>query len=151
LPLIHPSVSDPIRPSIVRRRSRYLGVVNAIGFQIRSIDLNLRWKGGPESMFDVCFGSLADIPPLNCDVGFAPESGHRSEHPGCPVMTQSGHSGPFQNAKLKATISILTAAARGLAQVNVGGPIRLFLGTDIFVLALILFDYASRGQVHPAS
>jgi hypothetical protein len=53
---------------------------------------------------------------------------------------------------LLATISILTAAvARGLAQVNVGGPTGLFLGTDIFVLALILYDYASRGQVHPAS
>src|SRR5262245_19254993 len=53
---------------------------------------------------------------------------------------------------LLTTISILTAAvARGLAQINVGGPIGLFLGTDIFVLALILYDYASRGQIHPAS
>ena len=53
---------------------------------------------------------------------------------------------------LLATISVLTAAvARGLAQVNAGGPMGLFLGTDIFVLALILYDYASRGQVHPAS
>ena len=50
--------------------------------------------------------------------------------------------------------------ARALAQVNAGGPIGLFLGTDIFVLALILYDYKSRGilydyksrgQVHPAS
>lgn len=41
--------------------------------------------------------------------------------------------------------------ARALAQVNAGGPIGLFLGTDIFVLALILYDYASRGQIHPAS
>ena len=53
---------------------------------------------------------------------------------------------------LLATISVLTAAvARALAQVNAGGPIGLFLGTDIFVLALILYDYKSRGQVHPAS
>jgi hypothetical protein len=53
---------------------------------------------------------------------------------------------------LLATISILTAAvARGLARVNAGGPMGLFLGTDVFVLALILYDYASRGQVHPAS
>ena len=53
---------------------------------------------------------------------------------------------------LLATISLLTAAiARGLAQVNAGGPMGLFLGTDIFVLALILYDYASRGQVHTAS
>jgi len=53
---------------------------------------------------------------------------------------------------LLATISVLTAAvARGLAQVNAGGPMGLFLGTDIFVLALILYDFASRGQVHTSS
>jgi uncharacterized membrane protein YozB (DUF420 family) len=53
---------------------------------------------------------------------------------------------------LLATISVLTAAvARGLAQINAGGPMGLFVGTDIFVLALILYDYLSRGQVHPAS
>ena len=53
---------------------------------------------------------------------------------------------------LLATISVLTAAvARGLAQINAGGPMGLFVGTDIFVLALILYDNVSRGQVHPAS
>jgi hypothetical protein len=53
---------------------------------------------------------------------------------------------------LLATISLLTAAvARFLAQINIGGTVGLFLGTDIFVLALILYDFASRGRVHPAS
>jgi hypothetical protein len=53
---------------------------------------------------------------------------------------------------LLATISILTAAvARFLAQINVSGTAAMFLGTDIFVLALILYDFASRGHVHPAS
>jgi hypothetical protein len=53
---------------------------------------------------------------------------------------------------LLATISLLTAAvARFLAQINIGGMAGLFLGTDIFVLALILYDLASRGRVHPAS
>ncbi len=53
---------------------------------------------------------------------------------------------------LLATISILTAAvARFLAQINVSGTAAMFLGTDLFVLALILYDFASRGHVHPAS
>jgi hypothetical protein len=53
---------------------------------------------------------------------------------------------------LLATISILTAAvARFLAQINLGGTLGIFLGTDIFVLAIILYDFATRGRVHPAS
>jgi hypothetical protein len=53
---------------------------------------------------------------------------------------------------LLATITLLTAAvARFLAQINVGGTAPIFLGTDIFVLAVILYDFASRGHVHPAS
>ena len=53
---------------------------------------------------------------------------------------------------LLATISLLTAAvARFLAQINIGGTAGFFLGTDIFVLALILYDLTSRGRVHPAS
>ena len=53
---------------------------------------------------------------------------------------------------LLATISILTAAvARGLAQIGIGGPTGLFLVTDVFVLALVLYDCATRGQVHAAS
>ena len=51
---------------------------------------------------------------------------------------------------LLATISILTAAvARFLAQVNIGGTVGLFLGTDLFVLAVILYDFASRGAISP--
>lgn len=53
---------------------------------------------------------------------------------------------------LLATISILTAAvARFLAQINIGGTIGLFLGTDLFVLAVVLYDVASRGHIHPAT
>ena len=32
-----------------------------------------------------------------------------------------------------------------------GGAPGLFLGTDVFVLALVLYDLASRGRVHPAT
>jgi hypothetical protein len=53
---------------------------------------------------------------------------------------------------LLATITILTAAvARFLAQVNIGGTAFIFLGTDLFVLAVILYDFTSRGTIHPAS
>ncbi|HYM17725.1 MAG TPA: hypothetical protein VEU06_04105 [Micropepsaceae bacterium] len=53
---------------------------------------------------------------------------------------------------LLATISVLTAAvARGLAQVHAGGPVGLFLGTDVFVAVVIVYDFLSRGRVHPAT
>ena len=53
---------------------------------------------------------------------------------------------------LLATISLLTAAVgRFLVQVHAASPVGLFLGTDIFVLIVILYDFASRGRVHPAT
>jgi hypothetical protein len=32
-----------------------------------------------------------------------------------------------------------------------GGAPGLFLGTDVFVLALVLYDFATRSRVHPAT
>jgi hypothetical protein len=53
---------------------------------------------------------------------------------------------------LLATISLLTAAVgRFLGQMGVGGAPNLFIGTDVFVLALVLYDLASLGRVHPAT
>jgi hypothetical protein len=53
---------------------------------------------------------------------------------------------------LLATISLLTAAVgRFLRQVGMGGAPNLFYGTDAFVLALVLFDFATRGRLHPAT
>jgi hypothetical protein len=53
---------------------------------------------------------------------------------------------------LFATISLLTAAVgRFLRQVDAGGAPNLFFGTDVFVLAVIIYDLASRGRVHPAT
>jgi hypothetical protein len=53
---------------------------------------------------------------------------------------------------LLATISLLTAAVgRFLRQVGMGGAPNLFFGTDVFVLALVLYDLAARGRVHPAT
>jgi hypothetical protein len=51
-----------------------------------------------------------------------------------------------------ATISLLTAAvARFLGQVGMGGAPNLFYGTDILVLALVIYDLVSHGRVHPAT
>jgi FtsH-binding integral membrane protein len=53
---------------------------------------------------------------------------------------------------LLATISILTAAiARLLVQLNVVSIPAFFLATDVFVLAVILYDFATRGRIHPAT
>jgi len=49
---------------------------------------------------------------------------------------------------LLATISLLTAAIARFLQAGTTG---LFLGTDAFVLALVVYDLASRGRVHPAT
>jgi len=53
---------------------------------------------------------------------------------------------------LLATISLLTAAVgRGLRQLGMGGAPNLFIGTDLFVLVLVLYDLGSRGRIHPAT
>jgi hypothetical protein len=53
---------------------------------------------------------------------------------------------------LLATVSLLTAAvARSLVQIGAGGPVGLFLGTDIFVAVLIAYDVMALGRVHPAT
>jgi FtsH-binding integral membrane protein len=53
---------------------------------------------------------------------------------------------------LLATISLLTAAvARFFREFGVGGPLPLFLGTDVFVLAVVAYDLISRGRVLPAT
>jgi hypothetical protein len=62
------------------------------------------------------------------------------------------HRDSHKRLMLLATISVLTAAVgRFLVQVQLAGPVGLFLGTDIFVLAVVLYDFASRGRVHPAT
>ena len=53
---------------------------------------------------------------------------------------------------LLATTSLLTAAVgRFLRQVGMGGAPNLFFATDVFVLALVLYDLLSRGRIHPAT
>jgi FtsH-binding integral membrane protein len=52
---------------------------------------------------------------------------------------------------LLASISVITAAvARFLVQIGMGGP-GLFVGTDLFVLAVVIYDFVTRGRVHPAT
>jgi FtsH-binding integral membrane protein len=68
------------------------------------------------------------------------------------AVVQKRRSEAHKRLMLLATISLLTAAVgRFLRQVGVGGAPNLFFGTDVFVLALVLYDLASRGRVHPAT
>jgi hypothetical protein len=63
-----------------------------------------------------------------------------------------GRSETHKRLMLLATISLLTAAVgRYLRQMGLGGAPNLFYGTDVFVLALVLYDFASRGRLHPAT
>jgi hypothetical protein len=68
------------------------------------------------------------------------------------AVVQRARAETHKGLMLLATISLLTAAVgRGLRQLGVGGAPNLFLGTDVFVLGLALYDLASRGRLHPAT
>jgi len=68
------------------------------------------------------------------------------------AILQRQQSDTHKRLMLLATISLLTAAvARSLRQVGMGGPPNLFYGTDVLVLALVIYDLVSRGRVHPAT
>jgi FtsH-binding integral membrane protein len=68
------------------------------------------------------------------------------------AVLQRQQSDTHKRLMLLATISLLTAAVgRFLRQVGMGGAPNLFYGTDVFVLALVIYDLVSRGRVHPAT
>src|SRR6516162_1655106 len=68
------------------------------------------------------------------------------------AILQRQQSDTHKRLMLLATISLLTAAvARSLRQVGMGGPPNLFYGTDVLVLALVIYDLVSRGRVHTAT
>jgi FtsH-binding integral membrane protein len=68
------------------------------------------------------------------------------------AVLQRQQSDTHKRLMLLATISLLTAAVgRSLRQVSMGGAPNLFYGTDVFVLALVVYDLVSRGRVHPAT
>jgi FtsH-binding integral membrane protein len=68
------------------------------------------------------------------------------------AVLQRQQSDTHKRLMLLATISVLTAAvARSLGQVGMGGPPNLFYGTDVLVLALVIYDLVSLGRVHPAT
>jgi hypothetical protein len=48
--------------------------------------------GANRNLPDVCFGSKAEIRPLNHDVCFTPESGHQEVWRRCPLSARSGHA-----------------------------------------------------------
>lgn len=62
------------------------------------------------------------------------------------------HAETHKRLILLATISLVTAAvARFFVTIGAPGPLGLFLGTDLFVLALVVYDFASRGRLHAAT
>lgn len=64
------------------------------------------------------------------------------------AIVQRWRSKSHKRLMLLATISILTAA---IARFLAAGPVGVFLGTDAFVLALVVYDLISRGRLHPAT
>jgi len=68
------------------------------------------------------------------------------------AVLQRQQSDTHKRLMLLATISLLTAAVgRFLRQVDMGGAPNLFYGTDVLVLALVIYDLVSRGGTHPAT
>jgi FtsH-binding integral membrane protein len=68
------------------------------------------------------------------------------------AVLQRQESDAHKRLMLLATISLLTAAVgRFLPQVGIGGAPNLFYGTDVFVVALVIYDLLSRRRVHPAT
>ena len=68
------------------------------------------------------------------------------------AILQRQQSETHKRLMLLATVSLLTAAVgRFLRQMGMGGAPNLFYGTDVLVLALVIYDLVSRGRVHPAT
>jgi FtsH-binding integral membrane protein len=62
------------------------------------------------------------------------------------------HADTHKRLLLLATISVVTAGvARFFVTIGMPGPLGLFLGTDVFVLVLVVYDFALRGRLHPAT
>jgi hypothetical protein len=68
------------------------------------------------------------------------------------AVVQRQRAETHKRLMLLATTSLLTAAVgRFLRQLGMGGAPNLFFGTDVFVLALVIYDLVSRGRIHPAT
>lgn len=68
------------------------------------------------------------------------------------AVLQRQHPDTHKRLMLLATISLLNGAiGRLLRQYGLGGPPNLFYGTDVLVLALVVFDLVARGRVHRAT
>ena len=52
---------------------------------------------------------------------------------------------------LLATMEVITAAVARLPGIVSAGPLAFFGMTDCFILALAVYDYRTRGRVHPAT
>jgi hypothetical protein len=52
---------------------------------------------------------------------------------------------------LLATLELVIAAVARLPVINSLGPPAFFSVTDLFVVALVLYDFSTRGRIHPAT
>lgn len=50
-----------------------------------------------------------------------------------------------------ATLELVTAAIARIPIISAGGPLVFFGGTDLFVVAIAIYDWKTRGRVHPAT
>lgn len=134
------------RTDIHRRLGVFVAVVAALVFTVGvrvSIE-TLQRNGGPIPDPRVFLSiPLGDIIVFGVLVGAA--------------LLLRADSETHKRLMLLATISLLTApVARffiytGIAGNGPSGVLWFFGGTDAYVLALALYDYASRGRVHPAT
>jgi len=88
----------------------------------------------PLTFLVIPFGSVVVFPSL---VGAALVSRRRPE--------------AHKRLMLVATAELLTAGVGRLPGLSAGGPLAFFAATDVFILALWIYDFTTRGRVHPAS
>ena len=131
------------RRTDLHRRLGVAGAVLAALVFITGVTVSvetLERDGGPPSMDPRSFFSipLGDIIVFGALVAAA--------------VVERRHSDAHKRLMLLATISLLTAAvARFLRQFGLDAPATLFLGTDLFVVALVVYDVIALGRIHPAT
>ena len=133
---------------IARRRTdlhRRLGVLGAVlavamvvaGMAIAIVSLRFnfaRGNNGALSFFAIPFGNMLVFPVLVA-----------------AAVAWRGQPEAHKRLMLLATISILDAAvARWPLAIMANGPAAFFAVTDLYIVAGVVFDLASRRRVHPA-
>src|SRR5262249_23755733 len=128
------------RRTDLHRRLGVVGAVLAALVFIAGVTVSvetLERDGGPPTMGPRAFFSipLGDIVVFGALVAAA--------------LVERRRSDAHKRLMLLATISLLTAAvARFLRQFGLDTPASLFLGTDLFVAAVVVYDVITLGRIH---